>query len=272
MFILTVPLTFLLGPALPAQVHAYECTVFPVDAGWEEINRHCDPEDWLDEGWLWHHVGGGCPEGPNRGQFDYRRSLDDFIGVDEFFVEWRMQTDGERSEIPGSAPAVISIANVFGVVYKFTIAKDLIQLIGFRRPLEYREIAQGKPHTFRIDIFGTERFVWYIDGQIVHEGIPEGPFPTERSDFNWRSKAWYLESTTRWEFIRFGRIPQDASGDYDSDDDRDLFDHYFVHECFSQSGPDADAGPGCRFADFDGDSDTDLRDFAEFQNRFTGGE
>jgi len=30
----------------------------------------------------------------------------------------------------------------------------------------------------------------------------------------------------------------------------------------------ADVGPGCRFADFDGDTDADLLDFAEFQNTF----
>ena len=33
-------------------------------------------------------------------------------------------------------------------------------------------------------------------------------------------------------------------------------------------GPDLDAGPGCRFADFDADSDVDLLDLAEFQNAF----
>ena len=43
-------------------------------------------------------------------------------------------------------------------------------------------------------------------------------------------------------------------------------------ECLGgqHGGPGNDAGPGCRFADFD--TDTDLRDFAEFQVNFTGGE
>jgi hypothetical protein len=53
-----------------------------------------------------------------------------------------------------------------------------------------------------------------------------------------------------------------------------LDDFYFFHECLTNvrpginGGPDNDAGPGCRFADFDADADTDLADFADFQNRF----
>ena len=69
-------------------------------------------------------------------------------------------------------------------------------------------------------------------------------------------------------------IPVDGSGDYDSDGAVTLHDFYFFHECLTNDrpgihgGPDNDAGPGCRFADFDSDGDTDLRDFAEFQNAF----
>jgi len=250
------------------QVFSYECNSFPIEVGGEEINRYCDPEDWLADGWLYHHVGGGCPKGPNRGQFDYRRDLDDFIGVQKFYIQWSLETDGDRSEMGGSAPAVVSIANVFGVVYKFTVAKDLVRFVGFRRPPTYREIEEGR-HVFRLELYGTERYVWYIDSEIADEGVPEGPFPTERSGFNWRSKAWYLESTTKWDYIRYGTIPEDASGDYDSDEDVDLTDYYYVHECFSKSGPGIDPGPGCRFTDFDGDDDVDLKDLAAFQNAFT---
>ena len=56
----------------------------------------------------------------------------------------------------------------------------------------------------------------------------------------------------------------------------DAGDYYFVEDCLTKdgpgifSGPDNDAGPGCRFADCDGDGDVDLRDIAAFQNAFTG--
>jgi len=68
--------------------------------------------------------------------------------------------------------------------------------------------------------------------------------------------------------------PDDASGDYDSDGAETLIDQYFVVDCLTKDGPGIfggpaeDAGPGCRFADFDADSDVDLFDFAEFQNDF----
>jgi hypothetical protein len=74
--------------------------------------------------------------------------------------------------------------------------------------------------------------------------------------------------------VRFGRIPEDASGDYDSDGVVTLDDFYFFHECLSNrrsginGGPGMDAGPGCRFTDFNHDSSTDLSDFATFQLTF----
>jgi hypothetical protein len=35
-------------------------------------------------------------------------------------------------------------------------------------------------------------------------------------------------------------------------------------------GPGQNAGPGCRFTEFDSDHDVDMLDFAEFQNAFGG--
>jgi hypothetical protein len=72
--------------------------------------------------------------------------------------------------------------------------------------------------------------------------------------------------------------PVDGSADHDSNGDIDGRDFYFFHECLTNDrpgitdGPDNDAGPGCRFADFDSDTDVDLRNVATFQQVFTGGE
>ncbi|RJP33845.1 MAG: hypothetical protein C4547_11730 [Phycisphaerales bacterium] len=182
-------------------------------------------------------------------------------------------TDGDRSEIDGTAPAALVAGGNSSTAYHFTISRDLVRFIrDVRLPIRWIPIQPNVPHRYRLEIRGAERYTWYIDGAVADSGEPEGAYPTADSRLNFRAKAWYLESVTRWNYIRYGRIPEDASGDYDSDDDRDLFDHYYVQECFSQSGPEAHPGPGCRFADFDFDGDTDLRDFAEFQNRFTGAE
>ena len=69
-----------------------------------------------------------------------------------------------------------------------------------------------------------------------------------------------------------------GSGDFNSDAEIGLDDFYLFHECLTNDrlgingGPDEDAGPGCRFADFDDDTDVDLLDFAEFQLAVTGSE
>jgi len=36
------------------------------------------------------------------------------------------------------------------------------------------------------------------------------------------------------------------------------------------TGPNINAGPGCRWADMDADTDIDLHDFGAFQAAFTG--
>jgi hypothetical protein len=88
-----------------------------------------------------------------------------------------------------------------------------------------------------------------------------------------------FDSTSLWEHVRYGVIPPDAAGDFDSSNSIGLFDFYFFQECLTNlriginGGPGNDAGPGCRWANMDGaDSDVDLADFAAFQNAFDGGQ
>jgi len=255
-----------------ADVFSYECDSFPVPAGWELLVEHCNPEHWLDGGWLYQHVGAGCPKGPNRGQYDYRRFTGEFAGEEGFFIEWELEADGDRSEIPGVAPAALT-ANSSLAGYHVTIARDQVRFIyDLRRPTTYIDIEPDTSHTYRLEILGDQLFIFYIDGEQVLSEKPMGPYTLPDARIQWRAKSWYLENTVWWDYIRYGTIPQDASGDYDSDEDVDLDDYYYVHECFSKSGPDVDAGSGCRFADFDGDTDVDLKDLAAFQNAFTGDE
>ncbi|MFQ5415135.1 MAG: hypothetical protein ACE5E6_11825, partial [Phycisphaerae bacterium] len=126
--------------------------------------------------------------------------------------------------------------------------------------------------------YGEQQYIWYIDGDIAHADVPGGPYPEHNPAIAWRAKSAFLTSEVRWDYIRYGDIPEDGSFDFDSDDDVDHQDYYYVQECLVKDGPGIfggprnDAGPGCRFADSDGDTDVDLRDIAAFQNAFTGGE
>lgn len=59
-------------------------------------------------------------------------------------------------------------------------------------------------------------------------------------------------------------------GDFDADDDVDLYDHFTLHICITMSGPGVAASPACLTFDSDAENDVDLADFAAFQNVFTG--
>jgi len=198
------------------------------------------------------------------------RPLDDFIGADRFFIEWQVESTGSREEIDGVAPAAMVAAGFSGVGYNFVISKDLVRFArDFVPGLTWIRIEPDVPHTYRLELFEAELFIVYVDGEEIIRGEPNGPFPRARDVISCRGKSWYLESTNRWDYVRYGVIPEDGSGDFDSDDDVDEDDYYFFHECLAASGPDIDAGPGCRFADFDNDSDVDLEDFAVFQALLT---
>ncbi len=258
------------GHARPA-VFTYECTVLPIPAGWELLSTFCYPEEWITDGWLIQHMEPECqPEGD---QVIYGRGLGDFVGDPEFFVQWRMHTDGSSDEFLAVAPAVLVAAGGgTGVNYHFTIARDLVRFIrDSSLPIIFVEIDPDVPHTYRLEVYWDQLYVWYIDGQVVDSGVPEGPFPTwSGAIIGFGAKSWLLESTTMWDYIRYGKIPTEGTGDFNNSGTVELDDFYFFHECLSNSGPGADAGPGCRWADMDQDSDVDFHDLGLFQLAFTG--
>ena len=267
-------ISFVLVLAVPAlgQVVSYEAKSFPEQNGWKRIERSYWPDRWLDSGWfvlnpkIWH------PDPPRQGEDDfYRRELDEFAGSESLFVQWRVETTGIREEIDAVAPASIVASGQRGVRYHFTISRDLVRFIrGAEYPLVWVEIEPGVPHTYRVEIRGEEHYAFWIDGVLIDEGEPtQRPYPTEDSFMIWGARAAWVESVTRWDYVRYGVIPEDGSGNYDSDEDVDEDDYYFFHECLAASGPDTDAGPGCRFADFDFDTDVDLDDFVMFQSLLT---
>lgn len=137
------------------------------------------------------------------------------------------------------------------------------------------DIAPDIPRTYRIELY-RDRYAFYIDASLIDEGVPEGPFPAYQSEIVWLGRSWEFPCENAWDYIRYGVIPADGSGDYDSDGVASLSNFYFFHECLSNQrlgingSPDNNAGPGCRFADFDFDADIDLLDFAEFQNAVNG--
>lgn len=262
--------------AASAQVFSSEFVSSPVPEAWNLVPQdRCIATTWTEAGWYYQQLDfEDCP--PPGGDRDaYRRSLVPFNGSISFFTEFRVATDGDRSGIPYGVPIVLVLGNSYGLAYHITIARDLIQ---FYRdpflPILLVEIEPGSSHTYRLELY-ADYYLFYIDGYLIAEDIPEGSFPAQDAEIVWQGYSWDSSVENAWDYIRYGVPPADGSGDFDSDAATTLRDFYFVQECLTNQrpgingGPDNDAGPGCRFADFDADSDVDLLDFAEFQNLFS---
>ncbi len=121
------------------------------------------------------------------------------------------------------------------------------------------------PHTYRLEQYAVNEYFLFIDDVLVDEGTPEGPYPSSSPELAFRARSVFVDSVTEWDYIRWGEIPTPGSGDFDSEGDVDTRDFFYFDECLKNGGPEADAGPGCTWADMDQDGDVDFRDFAEFQ-------
>lgn len=260
-----------------SKIVAFECDALPELSGWErELGGTPGAERWVQNGWFFQSV--NLPPGWNgpHGDADfYRISLDQFAGIDVFFVEWRTATNNPNWLLDLSAVPVVVSAGGSGAVYHTTITTDEVQL--YRRtwiPLVFVEIIPNVPHVYRLELRGTDSYAWFIDGILVEAGIPLSSYPDTSASLIWGAGREYVDATTAWDFVRAGVIPENGSGDFDSDGGLTLIDQYFIADCLTKDGPGIfggpgnNAGPGCRFADFDTDSDVDLLDFAEFQNFF----
>jgi len=257
---------------LAGQVFSYEADSFPEEAGWNISQIVCDPLLLVDNGRFVTEVDLCAGYPPPGGQSaSYRRELDEYVGVDPFFLEWRLMTDGDAMNLPWGGPADLAIASHGPTNYNFSIASDQADLNRDNLlPIPVAYYDAGVPHVFRLELFSDALYIWFVDGVIVDQGKPEGAFPSYDPFIVWRTKAAWMPNRTEWDYIRYGRLPDDHSGDFDSSGTLTLFDFRYFDECRANSGPDINAGPGCRWADIDADTDVDLHDFAAFQVAFTG--
>ncbi len=265
-------LVLVAGLPVLAQVVSSDFDSMPVDEGWSVQQNFCDPDEWVDEGWFFQHVE-TCPDSdpPVGQQLSYIRSLSNFIGVATFFVEWVMESTGDRSEFLYGAPSTLVAGSNGPTNYNFWMASDQVKFFrDARLPILFFDVEPNLDHTLRLELReGSYKF--FIDAWLVDEGIPEGPYPSSNPRIAFRAKKKFVDSTARWNYIRYGTIPEPGSGDFDSDGDLDLRDLYFFDECLANGGPDTEAGPGCLWADLDGDGDVDFEDFGLMQLAFTGG-
>jgi hypothetical protein len=251
--------------------YEWEYDYFPELLGWDEDPDPVPGARRIENGWYFQSLG------PAWESSFFRADIDRFMGVDGFFVEWRAVNDSPAWLVEETQ--VTAIMSAYGQAaswYRLTFADSAAAL--FRDPFlpfVVAEVSPGIPHTYRLEVYADE-YIWYIDGAVADSGVPEGPYPDANAALLWgtRSNGIGAATTSAWDYIRYGRIPDDASGDIDSDNEPDHVDTPYVVECLTRDGPgifggpEQNAGPGCRFTDFDADQDVDLLDFAEFANIF----
>ena len=206
-------LAALAAPVL-AGVVSYEATSFPDEQNWERRETIVPAERWLDGGWFVQYAELADPGPPHLDEEDiYEYSLAEFAGADRFFVEWRMETNGPREGFPNVSPAALVVSGRGAVWYHFTMADDQVRFIRDPSvPILFVDIEPGVPHIYRLDLFGDEFYTWQIDGELVDYGIPEAPYPTSDSVIVFGARAAGEPITARWDYIRFGEVPEPASG------------------------------------------------------------
>ncbi len=254
---------------------------YPEDQGWERTT-FCNPERYLEAGWLVQHVQFGHCSPDEGGELDrYFHSLIELTGATSFFLEWKSYSDGPSEEIIYVAPSNITASSNSGAIENhFTISTDQARYIRDvdEIPHVFVDIEPDIPHVYRLEYQNTGAgwYAWTVDGVLIDEGIPEGPFPGSSPIFHgvttFRAKSWLTSSTTRWHYIREGEIPVAGSLDFTSDEAIDLLDYYLFRWYFALSGPAVPHSRGWDVGDADDDGDIDLGDLADFQNLFMNGE
>ncbi len=274
----SILLVVALAGSVLGQVVSYEGLAFPEDEGeWVRRDLPFLADRWLmqdDEGvsWLVQHADVVDQGPPQEGEWDlYDHSLADLDDLTTLHVQWRMYTDGSSEGIPGVSPAALVAGGSSGVFYHFTLADDRVRFVrDVLLPPVFVDVAPLVPHVYRLEVYGDQLYRWYVDNTLVDSGVPEGPYPTDDSVIAFGVHGGFDDETTKWDYIRFGVIPDAGSGDMTGDGAVGLDDFRFFQECVDNSGPGIDGGPGCAWADMDQDDDVDFHDLRLFQLAFTG--
>ena len=243
------------------QVVVYEGTVFPENdmAPWARIMQGPPVQRWID--------GSSFNQAIGSNEFDgYNRPISEFVGSRTFFLTWR-----EASDFPnlnGAAnPNGISAASSTNDLFAFKISATQVEFIR-DNPISLVvdvNITPGAFHTYYLGLNNRDRsYSWAIDGLVVNTGTFPIAYPPQSGLIQWFARCFAnQEQNAKWDYIRYGVIPADYSGDFDSNGVVDQTDLYFFVDCLL--GPDHDAaGPGCKWADMNGDGKADGADIALF--------
>jgi hypothetical protein len=192
------------------QVVVYDGSVMPEFDGWQrEGTFDCDRS--IEDGWFHQFCELGEWEEPIGETDVYRKSLAGFAGVEDFFVEWVVETDIPASILEVSGVGTnLTIGGNSPAFYHTTITDERVQLARSTSiPLVFVDIEPGVPHKYRIELTPSS-FKWLIDDEVVHSGTPLAPFPTDASYLVWGSRHYLFDNNSGWDYVKYGVIEDRA--------------------------------------------------------------
>lgn len=207
---LLAPVVLFTFPAR-ASVIEYDGDLFPEDAGFERVGTY-DVDRWLSEGWFHQYVELGQWAPPPNGEYDfYDYDLPSFVGS-PFFIEWRMISDAPASEVDHQNGASLVVLVGGPVTYHFNISSTLVQFYTGHFPNLYFTVDPAVAHVYRLDVYAGDWFEFRIDDALVFADVPESVFPTPDALMSFGAGYYRAESTSAWDYVKFGAIPEPATG------------------------------------------------------------
>lgn len=204
-FLMVVVWVMLLLPASAARASpywiAYEGNDFPENEGWPRRTSWGGAQRSLEDGWLVLD-GRGDPRIYDYYELAVPGGIDP--GPGELFVaEWRVYVD----HVLGLRDAGISFASDSNWEVGFLLSQDTVYSmyeIGVSVPFE-----PGQPHTFEMRSADMRSYVLSIDGVPALSGsLWQGLWT---STVTWGDGGYNAASLSRWDYVRFGVVPEPGS-------------------------------------------------------------
>ncbi|MEW6251520.1 MAG: hypothetical protein AB1716_12805 [Planctomycetota bacterium] len=174
--------------------------LFPEEAGWTRYTREGGDQRWFEDGWLVMD-GTADPRIQDYNRFD--RSLDPAPG-EEFIVQWRISVD----QLSGYYDPAIGVFSdeQWGVGFVMSLGDIKSQ---FEQNVS-ASFAPGVAHTFELRSRDMRAYSLSIDGLPAISG--SFWLSLSRSHVAWGDGVYGAASLARWEFVRFGVVPEPDSG------------------------------------------------------------
>jgi hypothetical protein len=184
------------------------------DQFWYTYEGNDYPE--VEGPWIRYTRGGGAQRSLQDGAL-VLDSLADWHIVDEYYinmpfvldpgealeVQWRVRID----QTPTNLDAAVAVRAAMEGVVLLMYAENGIW-IGTEGV--WIDFAPGVFHDYSLVSYDLAAYALYIDGQLAHGGDFAGQYPS--SGLTWGDLSEGATSMTSWSFVRFGIVPEPATG------------------------------------------------------------